>query len=440
MNDQIRSALETIASRGSDPGATEVWQQAFRAAPKRRRRRRARAALAATTALLVIAGVVVALHAGRSPSRQVVVAPPTTAKSSLGTPEQPVTVFDRIVESDSSAQQVAPDADGGAWFAFNGALKHLDATGSVTVVRLAKQWTFMPDNDPNPIIAVDPDGTVWALGQTNFAKPKLGATLAEVTPGAGAAKLIPLGQLPDAGRGPNGFGAAPTPYALASDGAGHVALALLDTSVVRVYDSRHGTFTDVRLPTSTEALSLRYFGDGKLAIGLAGYVGRATTAIIASTDGSRSQPIEVGESTVAKPYSDTAVLFGEEHPTILYSDGTTHPVTLAAGVLPYPNVGAVQVGRNGTLVVATPTGVTFVDGTSGARAAATYAYPIGDLPCGPDTGTGSFGTTGPYARLPTTGCLVPPRVAVAPNGAVWVFNLVETRRGNHFLVQRIDRY
>jgi hypothetical protein len=98
------------------------------------------------------------------------------------------------------------------------------------------------------------------------------------------------------------------------------------------------------------------------------------------------------------------------------------------------------VGRDGSLVVATPTGVSFVDRTSGAVTSATYAYPIGDLPCGPDSGTGSFGTTGPYAHLPTSGCLVPPRVAVAPDGAVWVFNLVETRHGNHFLVERIDRY
>ena len=303
---------------------------------------------------------------------------------------------------------------------------------------MPKQW-FYPDNDPNPVIAVDPDGTVWALGMRNVADARLGATLAEVTPGAGTAKLIPLGQLPDAGRGPDGFGAAPTPYTLASDGAGHVALALLDTSVVRVYDSRHGTFTDVHLPTATEAESLRYFGDGKLAIGLAGYVGRASTAVIASADGSRSQPIEVGDSTVAKPYRDTAVLFGDYHPTILYSDGTTHPVTLPPGVLAVPDFGGVQAGRNGALVVAAPVGTTFVYETARAPTVQ-ISYRIGDLPCGPDSGTGSFGTTGPYAQLPTSGCLVPPRVAVAPNGAVWVFNLVETRHGNRFLVQRIDLY
>jgi hypothetical protein len=345
-------------------------------------------------------------------------------------------VFDRFVDGDSSVQQVALDNDGGAWFMFRETLKHLDAAGSVAVVRLPTGFTVIQDT-VSPQLAVDPDGTVWVLGYTNFGGPNVG--LVEVAPGANTGKLIRLGHFPDNGLGPTGFGGAYAPSALASDGAGHVALALSATSAVRVYNSRSGTFSDVRLPNATDAVSLRYFGDGKLAIGLVRIGQPETTAVIASADGSRSRQIEVGDSTVAKPYSDTAVLFGDLRPTILDSDGTTHSVALAPGVSAAPDFGGVQVGHNGTLVVATPTGITFLDGRAGSAVTATYEYRIGDVPCGSSSGTGSIGATGAATQPPTGGCLVPPRVAVAANGAVWVFNTVWTRRGTHFLVERIDR-
>jgi len=335
-------------------------------------------------------------------------------------------VLDRIVDGSIDIQQVVLDAHGGAWFMFGETLKHLDAAGSVTVVRLPKGFTVIQDT-VSPQVVVDPNGTVWVIGQSGLAEVKLGAT---------SAKLIPLGPLPNNLR-TEGF-PAHTPVALASDGGGHVAVALQATSLVRVYNSRSGTLSDVRLPNATDGVSLRYFRDGRLAIGLAFYGGLPNKAVIANTDGSLSQPIDVGDSTLVNPYSDTAVLFGGLHPTILDSDGTTHPVALPAGIRPLSEVGGLQAGRDGTLVVPTATGITFLDGASKPAVTATIQYRTGNEPCGPPSGIGPIRATGAAAQLPTGGCLVRPRVAVAPDGAVWVFNVLPRGTTTHLIVERID--
>ena len=294
MNDEIRHALETIASRGTDPGAAEVWQQAFGAAPQRRRRgHRVRMAVAAAAAALIFAVVGVAFRTGPSDSHHLVVATPTTAPSPAGTPLRPFTVLDRIVDGRPFVRQVATDTNGGLWFMYGQTLKHVDAAGSITVAPLPKGFTVIQDAVSTQLV-VDPDGTAWLLGVTNIPAAKPSTTLVEVKLGASSAKLIPLGQLPDnaaaEGFRPPELHGLHSPAALASDGAGHVALALDATSVVRVYDAENGTFNDVQLPKATDASSLRYFRDGKLAIGLVRYGdGKpAITAVIASTDGSLS--------------------------------------------------------------------------------------------------------------------------------------------------------
>jgi hypothetical protein len=263
-----------------------------------------------------------------------------------------------------------------------------------------------------------------------------------VTPGATSAKLIPVGPLPDdsvaEGFRPPELRGIHSPVALASDGAGHIALALDATPAVRVYDAESATFTDISLPMNTDAFSLRYFPDGELAIGLASYGdGKpATTAAIASTDGSLSRPIEVGDSSLVNPYSDSAVLFGGMRPTILESNGTTHRILLPRGVYPYAQLaGGVQVGRNGSIVVAGPKGITFLRSASHPVVTGTYEYRTDDEACGPISGTGIGAPTGASG-----GCLSPPRVAVAGNGTVWIFNGLEERGANHFVIQRIDRY
>jgi len=349
----------------------------------------------------------------------------TTATSPARSALRTAAVLDRIVDGSIDIQQVALDAHGGAWFMFGETLKHLDAAGSVTVVRLPKGFTVIQDT-VSPQVVVDPSGTAWVIGQSDLAEVKLGAT---------SAKLIPLGPVPNNARTD---GSTHPPVALASDGGGHVAVALDGTSAVRVCNTRSGTFSDVRLPNATDAASLRYFGDGKLAIGLVRIGQPETTAVIASADGSRSQQIEVGDSSLVNPYSDRAVLFGGLHPTILDSDGTTHPVALPAGIRPLSEVGGLQAGRDATLVVPTATGITFLDGASKPAVTATIQYRTGNEPCGPPSGTGSTGTTGAAAQPPTGGCLVRPRVAVAPDGAVWVFNVLPRGTTTHLIVERID--
>jgi hypothetical protein len=252
------------------------------------------------------------------------------------------------------------------------------------------------------------------------------------------ARLIPFGPLPDnaaaeAFRPPDLRGIH-SPVVLASDGNGHVALALNATSAVRVYNAGRGTFTDVPLPRASDAWSLRYFDDGGLAIGLVSYTGAIpTTAVIATPDGSLSQPINVGDSELVSPYSDNAVLFGGVHPTILKSDGTTHPIALPRDVHTYTPLGGVQGAPNATLVIPTESGISFLDGPTDAVVTATYEYPTTDERCGPSSGLN------PHQR-PGVGCqgVVPARVAVGGDGAVW---LLKSLAGTptHVIIERIDR-
>jgi len=93
MNEQIQRALEDMARRGKDPGATSVVQRAFEAAPKLRRSKRIQRGAAGAVAVLVLAGTAVAVGARSSGPHQVVVATPTTKS---------------ISPSDSSTFSLAP--------------------------------------------------------------------------------------------------------------------------------------------------------------------------------------------------------------------------------------------------------------------------------------------------------------------------------------------
>jgi hypothetical protein len=304
--------------------------------------------------------------------------------------------------------------------------EHVDAAGAVTSISLPKGFADTQDATA-PLFMIDPDGTAWALGSTD---------LAEVPPGATKATLIPLGQLPDnavaEGFRPPELRQIHSPVTLASDGAGHVALALDATSAVRVYSSRDGHFSDLQLPDGTDALSLSYFHDGSLAIGLGSYTGdKANKAVVAAPDGSLSQPIDVGDSSIVNPYSDTAVLFGGFYPTILNIDHKTQAITLPPGLKPEPLLGGVQVGQNGTLIVPTATGITFLNGVADAVATSTYAYPPTDEQCGPPGGqlsapadSSAVSNGGSSAGQPTAcpGVKIPARVDVGRDGAVWLLD------------------
>ena len=321
------------------------------------------------------------------------------------------------------SRQIVLDTKGGAWILSGSVLKHIDATGSLTVTRPLPKEFNVGGASQSSVFAVDPDGTIWVLGQTE---------LAQVKPGATHARVIQLGPFPDDAVAesyrPPELRGGHWPVALASDGAGHVAVALDATPVVRLYNATNGAVTDVRLPKNFDGWSLRYFRDGRLAIGLAGYGdGKPeTTAVIAEPDGSYLQPVNVGDSMRVTQYRDNAVLFGGVHPTILNSDGRTRRLAIPAGIAPYSDIGGVQAGRDGTLVVATPTRIVFLGGPADAKVIATYAYPVADEPCGPPSGAaiqlGTSTSTRPADAASTTvpqptGCLVPPRVAVAPDGA-----------------------
>ena len=159
-----------------------------------------------------------------------------------------------------------------------------------------------------------------------------------------AAVLIPLGELTEnagaEGSRPAEIRTVHPPRVIAVDNAGHVAMGLEATSIVRIYNSVTRAFTDLRLPKGTDAFA-RYFKDGRLAIGLANDSnGGTNTAVIAALDGSLSKPINVGDASLFNAFSDTVVLAGVSIPTILNSDGTTARVTLPPGLQPAPNLAA----------------------------------------------------------------------------------------------------
>jgi hypothetical protein len=320
-----------------------------------------------------------------------------------------------------------PDPHSGIWFLIGRATKvdldHLDPAGAVVSIALPKAFAGGSANsDPglgehDPTLAVDPDGTVWVLG------PRM---LAEARPGASTARLIPFGPLPD---NPDAELSQPLPVrgahaqqVLASDGSGHVAFALTATSIIREYSARTGRFSDLQLPTGADALSLRYFAGGGLAIGLDNFVnGDQSHAIVAQPDGALSAPIDVGNSDVLNPYSGTAVIAGA-YPgrTILNRDGTTTAMALpVSGPAP---TGGVQRGRKGTLIVPTQQGITVVKSASDPIVAATIHY--ASEPCPPTSGGGPIGPTPPGGQAPLVHApercfIVPDHVSVGSDGSVW---------------------
>ena len=340
-----------------------------------------------------------------------------------------------------------PDPHSGIWFLIGRATKvdldHLDAAGTLVSIPLPKSFAGGSANsnpglgEHDPTLAVDPDGTAWVLG------PR---ALAEATARASTARLIPFGPLPDNHDAelsqPLPARGAHAQQVLASDGAGHVAFALTATSIIREYSATTGRFTDLELPTGADAMSLRYFADGGLAIGIDNFVnGDRTHAIVAQPNGALSAPIEVGNAEVLNPYSGAAVIAGAfPGRTLLNRDGTTTPIALpVSGPAP---TGGVQRGRNGALVVATPRGITIVKRASDPVVMATLHY--ADEPCPPISGGGFIGPTGPGGRAPVVyppeRCfIVPEHVVVGTDGSIWQF-ITQYNGTPGLTVERVEKY
>ncbi len=342
---------------------------------------------------------------------------------------QPVVVLDRVENADLYGADLVSDPRSGVWFVISdnesGAVRldHLDAKGSLRSIPLPAEFANGAGS-PDPMLAVDPDGTAWVLGQS---------ALAEVGRTAVMPKLIPLGSWPNT--------EPHTPRVLASDGAGHVAVAFDDTTVVRVYNARSGTFSDVSLPVGTDAWSLRYFADGSLAIGLTIFHAQPTVALIATPSGSLSRGIRVGDTEVASAYSNTAVLFGAFHPTVLDRDGTTRPVALPAGSKLAPFDGSVRLGRDRKLVVSTGTAITIFSSGADPVATATLKYPT--TSCGPFSGGGPLsptGASGPVSE-PTPICRdSPDGVTLDREGNIWLVYRTKIQGSEHLIVKTIDHY
>ncbi len=78
MNNRVQQTLEAMSERGSDPGASVVWERARAAAPSRRRRRTRAALVTAAVVVIVIVVVVGAIGSESSPDHVVIATPKTT--------------------------------------------------------------------------------------------------------------------------------------------------------------------------------------------------------------------------------------------------------------------------------------------------------------------------------------------------------------------------
>ena len=352
--------------------------------------------------------------------------PTTTTGAAAPGQLRPVVVLRRNGNAEAGASVVG-DGKSGVWFLIADQagvhLDHLDAAGSLRAISMPVQFDA-GRNERNPMIAVDPDGTAWALGQR---------ALAEVSPTATGPRLFPLGKWPNQ--------EVHTPMAIASDGAGHVAIAFQDTTLVRVFNAASRTFSDLQLPVGTDAYSLAYFGDGSLAMGLLiGSLHAVNTALIAAPDGSFSKLVPVGDTWIVHRDSDTAVLFGSSQTlTWLNRDGTTRQIVLPAAVGPSPITGAVQLGHDGKLVVTTGQGIVILKSVSDpVPTGSALTFPR--FACGPISGGGPIGPTSPGGRTPIFNpvCRAAPRyVRVGVDGTIW---LLYDTDGQHFVVKRLDHY
>jgi hypothetical protein len=413
------------------PPPPEFPSEPQRASRHRRALVRRGAGLVGAVAIVVVVALIASalLSTSHAAKRQILVTGnPTTTTTAHANPAgqlQPEVVFRRNVGADGGASVVG-DAQSGVWFLLAGDahvhLDHLDAARSLRAIPMPEQFeTGLSER--NPMIAVDADGTAWALGQH---------ALAEVSPTATTPRLFPLGAWPNT--------EIHTPMAIASDGAGHVAIAFQDTTLVRVFSAASGTFSDLQLPVGTDAYSLAYFGDGSLAMGLLiGSLREVNTALIAAPDGSFSKLVPVGDAWIVHRYSDTTVLFGSEQTlTLLHRDGSTRQVVLPAAVGPSPITGAVQLGRDGKLVVTTQSGVVILKSVSNpVPTGAALTFPR--IACGPISYPGPLGPTSPGAPAPTFNpvCRAEPSyVRVGEDGTIWLFY----SNGQNFVIKRIDHY
>jgi hypothetical protein len=199
-------------------------------------------------------------------------------------------------------------------------------------------------------------------------------------------------------------------------------------TVVKIFDNQSGSFSNVSLPPATDAVSLRYFANGSLAVGLKNYsTSSDNEVVIVTPNGVLSSPITVGDATVLNPFSTTAVLAGGPDPAIVNSDGTTQQIALPSDVQPDPTEGGVQVGENGELIVPTSAGLTILHSASDATVARVFTYPT-VASCGPISGQGVTGSTGSSAgagqgSVPEDACVHRPTgIAVGAGSALWILD------------------
>lgn len=427
---QIEAMVRQLVAQA--PAPPEFPSEPQRASRRQRALVVRGAGLVGAVAIVVAVALIAAalLSTSSAPKHQAIVSgnPTTTTKPHGREQLQSVVVLDRGENADLFGADLVPDPTSGVWFVItdndSGAVRldHLGANGSLRSIPLPSEFAIGAGSR-DPMLAIDPDGTAWILGQRS---------LAEVGRTATTPRLIPLGRWPNT--------EIHDPQALASDGAGHVAVAFEDTTLVRVYNASTASFSDLTLPVGTDAWSLRYFADGSLAIGLTIFHAQPTVALIASPGGSLSRGIRVGDTEVASTYSPTAVLFGAFHPTVLNRDGTTRPITLPAGSKLAPFYGSVRIGRDGKLIVSTGLGITIFSPATDPVATATLKYPT--VSCGltsaePISPTGASGPVSEPAPICRD---APDGVTVDRDGTIWLVYRTNVRGSEHLVVKRIDHY
>lgn len=130
--------------------------------------------------------------------------------------------------------------------------------------------------------------------------------------------------------------------AIAEDSSGNIAVALSASSTVKIFDSESKIWSDVQIPSGTDAWNVKYFADGTLAIALADYNASDLRELLL-VKGSLTTLVHVDDASALESGSSDTLVVGSQIPEVVDSSGQlVSKVPVPAGTTLSARAGVIQ--------------------------------------------------------------------------------------------------